>query len=279
MQLETFRGPDLHAVVHQVRMVLGEDAMIIRTHARKRAGENFVEVVAARAEAVEAFKRRLDGGAAAARRARSRRRIGPYRIALVGPGGSGKTTAAVKLALHPRGVGGDKRVGLISLDTYRVGAVEELQTYAEIADLPLEVLYHARETRAAIHRMRGCDVVLIDTPGRWNTESDEASWLGILRELDPDEVHLVLPAGLRIDVAGLVRERLGEAGITHVLFSKLDHLPNEDGLATLAEAVGLPTRWVVDGHDIPGSLAPAAPRILASLGTGARAAGGALRAG
>jgi len=279
MQLETFRGPDLHAVVHQVRMVLGHDAMIIRTHAHERAGRTQVEVVAARPEAVEAFKRRLDGGAAAARRAQGRRRLGPYRVALVGPAGAGKTTAAVKLALHPRGVGGNKRVGLISLDTYRVGAIEELQTYAEIADLPLEVLYHVRETRAALHRLRSRDVVVIDTPGRWNTESDEVSWLGILRELDPDEVHLVLPAGMRTDVAELARERLKEAGITHVLFAKLDHLPDEIGLAVMAEAVGLPTRWVVDGHDIPGSLAPAAPRILASLGTDTPARGGALRVG
>lgn len=263
MQLETFRGVELHAVVSQVRRTLGEDAMIVRTRVVRRSGAKIVEVVAARQEDVDGFKRRLDGGLAAARRARHRRRIGPYTLALVGPAGAGKTTTAVKLALHPRGLG-RKRVGLITLDTYRVGALEELQTYAEIANIPLEVVYNAREIAPAVRRLRDVDVIVVDTPGRWTGCTD--SWGAILDRIDADETHLVIPAGLRIEVALTVRERLESTGPTHVLFTKLDELPGDAGLAEMAEALALPARWVADGHQVPEGLAEAATRVLASLG-------------
>jgi flagellar biosynthesis protein FlhF len=262
MQLETFRGRELPAVIRHVRRALGDDAMIVRTHVLRRTGGNVVEVVAADPEKLEAFRRSLDGGLAAARRARSRRRIGPYVIALVGPPGAGKTTSAVKLALHPEGVG-NRSVGLLTLDTYRVGGVEELQTYAEIADMPLEVIYHAREVPAAIERLRDREVVIVDTPGRW---TDDGNWTASLAAIDADEIHLVVPAGLRHEVAVDLARRFESANVTHILISKLDETPGDLGLAQMAEALELPSRWVSDGFEIPGALATAAPRILGSLG-------------
>jgi len=262
MQLETFRGQDLPSVIRHVRRTLGESAMIVRTQVAKRESGDVVEVVAAHPDALAAFERRLDGGRAAARRAKGRQRIGPYTIALVGPAGAGKTTAAMKLALHPKGLG-DRTVGLITLDTYRAGAVDELQTYAEIARLPLEVVYHAREIPTALERLRECDVVVVDTPGRWD---ERAEWLSALEAVDADEIHLVLPAGLRHEVALRWCEQVRSAQVTHVLLSRLDELPADHGLAELAEALDLPARWISGGHEIPGALAPAMPRILGSLG-------------
>ena len=89
----------------------------------------------------------------------------PYRIALVGPTGAGKTTTAAKLAVR-RGLFGAGASGLLTLDTYRVGGMEQLATYAELADVPFEVVYDAREIDAAMKRLSSCDVVIIDTPGR-----------------------------------------------------------------------------------------------------------------
>jgi flagellar biosynthesis protein FlhF len=265
MQLETFRGPDLRLVVAQVRHTLGADAMILHTRILERGGGKVVEVVAAQADAVEALGRRLDGGRAAAERARSRARVGPYVVALVGPPGAGKTTTAVKLALHPRGLSG-RKVGFVTLDTHRVGAVEELQTYAEIADLPLEVVYHRREVKGVIQRMRDRDVIVVDTPGRPTSGGDGADWLGALEAFDPDEVHIVLPAGARLEVAKEYIARFRDTGVTHALYSKLDELEEDRGLAQIAQALDLPARWVADGYEIPAALAPAGPRILGSLG-------------
>ena len=87
MQLETFRGPELRLVVQQIRLALGEDAMIVRTRVVRGADGDEVEVIAARPEDIEALKERLDGGHAAAVRAKGRKKVGPYVVALVGPGG------------------------------------------------------------------------------------------------------------------------------------------------------------------------------------------------
>lgn len=266
-QPETFRGRDLRSVMGQVRRTFGSEAMILRTQVIEGPDGKIVEVVAAPAQIVESLQRQLDGGLAAARRARTRQRIGPYVLALVGPPGAGKTTSAVKLALHPRGLG-DRRVGMVTLDTHRVGAIEELQTYAEVADLPLEVVYHKREVSAAMNRLREMDVVVVDTPGRLPADKESSGWGAALSELDPDEVHLVLPAGVRLDVAQSYLDAFTGAGVTHVLYSKLDEVPGERGLAEMAQTLGLPTRWVADGHEIPGALAPAGPRILSAMGQG-----------
>jgi flagellar biosynthesis protein FlhF len=266
MQLESFRGNELHKVIKQVRLALGDDAMIVHTHVTRGSQGNVVEVIAAHSDSVEAFKDRLDGAKAAAERAKTRKRVGPYLVALVGPGGAGKTAALMKVALNPRGVA-HKKVGLLTLDTYRVGALEEIQTYAEISDIPLEAAYTPEDARQALQRLRGRDVVLVDTPGR-GFGGGTTRWVEILEELDPDEIHLVIPAGFRPEVAKALIRTLPGVRPTHVLFSKLDEVPLGMGLVDLAEAVDLPVRWVSESPDIPNGLAPAGPRILASLGVG-----------
>ncbi len=267
MRLETFRGTSLSRVLVDVRRSLGDDAMVVRTLNLRENGRPVVEVVAARAEEVEAFRLQLDGGRAAAAKAKRKERIGPYTVALVGPAGGGKSSALIKLALHPRGVG-RKKVGLLTLDTHRVAGLEEMQTFAEITNLPLEVVYHSREIPAAIQRLRGCEVILVDCPGRAPQE-DPSEWELALQALDPDEVHLVLSAEMRDSVALRAKSVFAPCGVTHALFTKLDHLERDAGLAELAQAVGLPTRWVADGHEIPGDLKESGPRILSALGLGA----------
>lgn len=261
MQLEVFRGQDMRSVVAWVQRSLGSDAMIIRTNVLKRPDGDIYEVVAAPPQELDEYRRELVVGPVSEQIA-TRPTTAPYRIALVGPPGAGKTTAAMKLVLHPRGVG-TKKVGMITLDTYRVGAIDEAQTYAEIAGIPLEVVYHAREVEAALERLAHLDVVVIDTPGRVATE---AGWKGALKTLGADEVHLVLPASLQLAVARSFRERLRDVGVTHALFTKLDEVPGDVGLAALSDALQLPVRWVGDGFEVPGELAPAGNRIVRSLG-------------
>ena len=261
MQLEVFRGKDMRSVVAWVQRSLGEDAMIISTNVLKRADGDVYEVVAAPPNDLEEYRQSLVVGPVSTRIAR-RGGAEPYVVALVGPPGAGKTTATMKLALHPRGVM-TPRVGIVSLDTYRVGGLEEIQTYGEISGLPVEIVYHPREAAPALERLRHVECVVVDTPGRLD---HGASWRSVLRELGPDEVHLVMPVSTRIEIAGRMREQLDGVGLTHAFFTKLDEVPGDAGLAALADALELPVRWIGDGHEVPGALAPATSRIVRSLG-------------
>jgi flagellar biosynthesis protein FlhF len=277
-----FRGRELALVAAQARRTFGDDAVILGTRVLRGAGGSTVEVIAAAAGDVERFRDRLTPE----RPASSGRRTV---VALVGPTGAGKTTTLAKLALHAEGFGRGQ-AGFVSLDTYRAGAVGQLEAYADVAALPLEVAYDAADAPGALARLAACDVVLVDTPGRGpRTDAAEGglAWVEALVALAPDEIHLVLPASIRPELAELARERFdallsaapaptGEAtggarpvarGVTHLLLTKLDEVPHDDGVSDLAARLGLPVRWVTEGQEIPRDLTPGVPRLLAALGT------------
>jgi flagellar biosynthesis protein FlhF len=270
MQLECFRGADFSQVAVRARRALGDDAMILHTRTLRDDGVAIVEVLAAPAATLDHARARLEPAPLPTplRRADGR----PYIIALVGPTGAGKTTTAAKLAMRP-GTFGIARTGLVSLDTYRVGGLEQLATCADLGNVPFDVLYDAREIPDTLQRLRDCDVLIVDTPGRSPAAADVTDrWRSLLDALAPDEVHLVLPASMRGDLA-LAAERTyrtsrAHCGATHTVLTKLDEVPAQRGLTDLALSLALPSRWVTDGQDIPAHLAPAVPRLLRSIGLG-----------
>lgn len=267
MHLHTFRGSDSTRVFEAARAALGEDVMVIRTRSYREGGRSVFEILATTSAEVADFERVLQAEPLPAHGHADRRgSVRPLVLALVGPTGAGKTTTIAKLAAHPRAFG-ERSVGLLTLDTYRVGAVEQLAIVADLAGLPLEVAYGPGEVDAAMRRLAGCDVVLIDTPGRSpRAEALNGEWGALLAEARPDEVHLVLPAVLRGDIAAAVGRSFSVHGLTHLLMTKVDEVPGEVGVADLAGSLRLPARWITDGQEIPTDLRPAAPRILASLG-------------
>ncbi len=265
MLLETFRGRDLPRVLAEVRAAFGDDAMILRTRSSRKGGATEVEVVATTGAELEAFRRRLERFPLRLEVDDAGVRERPHVVALVGSTGAGKTTSIAKLALHADAFG-ERSVGLVTLDTYRVGALEQLETYAQIAGLPLEVVYAESEVEGALERLSDCDVVLVDTPGR-SPKATPASqeWREPLRAIRPDEVHLVVPASARIDAALATLDAFEACGITHALITKIDEVPDETAVVELVDALGLPARWVSTGQEVPFDLHPAAPRIMAAL--------------
>ncbi|MBC8088091.1 MAG: hypothetical protein H7Z40_12555 [Phycisphaerae bacterium] len=266
--LERFRGADLSHVTERARRSFGDDVMILHTRMVRDGGVPMVEVLAAPATALERVRARLEP--AAFRTLLKQPGARPYCIALVGPTGAGKTTTAAKLAAR-RGLFGAARVGLVTIDTYRVGGMEQLSTYADLADVPFEVVYDASEIDAALKRMSACDVIIVDTPGRSPASAElNERWRTLLDAFKPDEVHLVLPATLRGDLALHVAHAYGASrehrGATHMLLTKLDEVPRETGIADLALSLELPTRWIADGQDVPTDLKPGVSRILRGYG-------------
>jgi flagellar biosynthesis protein FlhF len=264
MRLETFRARDLSAVARSAEALFGDEAVVLQTRSVRDGSDHTVEVVAASATDVDAFRDQLTPTHLPNPTLRRGNR--PYVIALVGPTGAGKTTTIAKLAANVHGFG-TWQVGMITLDTFRVAGLEQIATYAEINGCPLEVAYDIDDAARAIAQLNALDVILVDTPGRSpKSGAREEEWWPILRAMRPDEIHFVVPAGVRPDVAATAYATHLEMRPTHLLLTKLDDVPSDSGVADIAQVFALPTRWLTDGLDVPADLKPAPQRILASLG-------------
>ena len=172
-------------------------------------------------------------------------------VALVGPTGVGKTTTIAKLAANYR-LREKRRVGLITVDTYRVAAVEQLRTYADIIDLPMEVVATPREMREAVARMSHLDLVLMDTAGRSPRDEIRIQELkSMLAEAEPDDVCLVLSstAGAKSLIAAA--ERFADVGTTALLLTKLDEANSLGHLVSLVRSCRLPVCYLTDGQNVP----------------------------
>jgi flagellar biosynthesis protein FlhF len=186
-------------------------------------------------------------------------------VALVGPTGVGKTTTIAKLAANFR-LRENRRVGLITVDTYRIAAVEQLRTYADIIDLPMEVVSTPREMREAVQRMRTFDLVLMDTAGRSPRDEVKIQELrAMLAEATPDEVHLVLSAASGARALGAAAEKFAAVGVTSMLITKLDEATGLGNLLSLARTCELPFSYLTDGQNVPDDIAVAQSKRLAQL--------------
>lgn len=193
-----------------------------------------------------------------------RRRV----VALVGPTGVGKTTTIAKLAANFR-LQQNARMGLVTVDTYRIAAVEQLRTYAEIIDLPMRVVTTPDEMRRSLDEFADMDLVLIDTAGR--SPRDELKIQELQAMLQPaavDEVHLVLSAVSQASSLISTAENFAPAGITAMVLTKLDELPHLGGLLSIARDIPLPVSYLTTGQDVPDDIEQASARRIARLLTG-----------
>lgn len=190
-----------------------------------------------------------------------RRRV----VALVGPTGVGKTTTIAKLAANFRLRDGI-RMGLVTVDTYRIAAVEQLRTYAEIIDLPMKVVTSPREMRRALDELSGLDLVLIDTAGRSPRDELKIQELkSLLAEAQVDEVHLVLSVVASPKSLQATAEKFAPAGTTAMILTKLDEAVGMGSLLSVARRVPLPLSYVTTGQDVPDDIEHASARRIARL--------------
>lgn len=194
----------------------------------------------------------------------------PTVIALVGPTGVGKTTTVAKLAAN-FALREGRRVGLVTIDTYRIAAVEQLRTYAQIINVPLEVVTSPRELRDAVDRMADCDVVLIDTVGRSQRDTMKIKELNCFFDaVRPHEVHLVLSGTCGQAVLNQAIERFSEVGVDRVIFTKLDEAIGFGVIITCLEKANAKLSYVTTGQDVPDDIEVGEGRHLAALILGTR---------
>lgn len=184
---------------------------------------------------------------------------------LVGPTGVGKTTTIAKLAaVHKLRYG--RSVGLVTADTYRIAAVEQLRTYAGIIGIPLEVVLTPDEMRSAVDRLSACDVVLIDTPGR--SPKDGARLEDLRAFLDAagsSRTHLVASAISSEAVLRSVADRFGSLSPDTLLLTKLDEAATMGVICQAAEITRLPIGSITTGQEVPDHIETARPDRLARI--------------
>jgi flagellar biosynthesis protein FlhF len=178
-------------------------------------------------------------------------------VVLVGPTGVGKTTTIAKLAATDKLVHG-KNVALISCDTYRIGAIEQLKTFAVIADIPMNVVYRASDLAAAIKKNHKADVIYIDTVGRGQrAKKDLLDLKKIVVAAHADEVHLVLSAQTNTATLRDIVARFEILSPTHLLFSKLDEAAIFGPLYNIAQKTRLPVSFFTTGQAVPDDISAA----------------------
>ncbi len=184
-------------------------------------------------------------------------------IALIGPTGVGKTTTIAKLAANYK-LRGRKKVGLITIDTYRIAAVDQLRTYADIIEVPLKAVLTAGELHQAIRDMRDLDIVLIDTAGRSQNNHLRLNQLrSFIAAARPDEVHLVVSATGNGTCTRRVLDRFLPLGANRLIVSKLDEAGTFGVFLNVSSATGRPISYVTTGQDVPDDICPADADALA----------------
>lgn len=192
----------------------------------------------------------------------------PSIVALVGPTGAGKTTTLCKLAALAKMQQG-KRVGILSADSFRMGANEQLELFGRTAGIPVRPLFSAADVAPALREFAQCDLILLDTAGRSHAHPE--AWVelqSLLRASGADEIHLVLSTTTRmrelIHQAGLYGNLCRLAPACGVVFTKLDECVSLGCLYNLARRLDAPVSYICDGQVIPDHIALATPRSVAA---------------
>jgi flagellar biosynthesis protein FlhF len=183
-------------------------------------------------------------------------------VMLIGPTGVGKTTTVAKLAAAATREG--KRAAIVSLDSYRIGAIEQIRIYSKIMGVPLEIAPDARQVKACVARHADKDVVFIDTTGRNPMEGKFLSELSPIYESGvPVETHLLISATCDYDFLEGAWKAYARLPVDFVGVTKVDEAVRYGALYNVAALCGRPIAYLTTGQTVPGDISfPSRKKVL-----------------
>jgi flagellar biosynthesis protein FlhF len=188
---------------------------------------------------------------------------------LVGPTGVGKTTTIAKLASHFTLYKG-KKVGLITIDTYRIGAVEQLKTYAEILGVPFEVVLSTNDLKNAVKKMEDCEIIFVDTTGRNSKNIMQVSETRkYVDELGADKIHLVLSMTTKQKDIKKIIENYRMVNYNSLILTKIDETDTWGSVLGAIHYGDVPVSYICAGQNVPDDIEEARKDRLTKLIMGA----------
>lgn len=193
------------------------------------------------------------------------RKNSPRIITLVGPTGVGKTTTTAKLAAMYALNRGNK-VALITMDIFRVGAVEQLKTYSRIMGIPLEVASTPKELEKAVEKHASCDLIFVDTAGRSHKDKEKLDEMkNFLDNKIPIEVYLCLSATTKDRELEEILKRFSIFQISKVIFTKIDESESLGNMVNLLMKDNLQIAYFTTGQRVPEDIEVATSAKLADM--------------
>lgn len=172
-------------------------------------------------------------------------------VFMIGPTGVGKTTTIAKLAANMTFLEG-KKAALITLDTYRISAADQLRTFADIMGIPLSVVFSDAEIKEALDKYQDRDIIFVDTAGcsPFNKEQME-DLKRFVKVAQPDDIILVLSVTTDSDDLINIYHQFKSAGIDKIIFTKLDETTTYGQILNVVYEIRKPIAYVTTGQNVP----------------------------
>ncbi len=188
---------------------------------------------------------------------------GPKLVVFIGPTGVGKTTTIAKLASH-YSINQSMNIGLITADTYRIAAVEQLRTYGNILNIPVDVVYTNEEVQVSIERFADKDLIIIDTAGQSHKNKErQADIKTLLKTIPNKEVYLVLSATTKYKDLMNIAKKYQEIADYKIIFTKLDESTCVGNILNVRHWIGATMSYVTFGQNVPDDFTELNPHDIA----------------
>lgn len=189
-------------------------------------------------------------------------------ISLVGPTGVGKTTTLAKLAAQAK-LDEQKKIAFVTLDTYRIAAIEQLNTYAQLLNAPVEVVYDIDDFNEATKKFSTYDRVFIDTAGRNYRDAQFVTELNQLLSIEKEmDTLLVLPISMKERDLEKIVDNFQPMNIKKFIFTKLDETDSFGTMLNMMFKYEVAPVLITTGQDVPDDMIRATPEVIAEYALG-----------